>query len=65
MSSKDENENKKKLNENENENENEDENEDDDDIIKIIHSNEYDKETINQNKKNKIKKLNDHLDEII
>ena len=57
MSSKDENENKKKLNENENENENEDENEDDDDIIKIIHSNEYDKETINQNKKNnKIKK---------
>ena len=57
MSSKDENENKKKLNENENENENEDENEDDGDIIKIIHSNEYDKETINQNKKNnKIKK---------
>ena len=32
----------------------------------LIHSNEYDEETINQNKKNKIiKKLNDHLDEII
>ena len=31
----------------------------------LIHSNEYDEET-NQNKKNKIiKKLNDHLDEII
>ena len=43
MSSKDENENK-------NENEN-------DDIMKIlIHSNEYDEETINQNKKNKITK---------
>ena len=75
MSSKDENEklkqekeNKKFKEENKNkyENENENENEDDDDIIKIlIHSNEYDEET-NQNKKNKIiKKLNDHLDEII
>ena len=55
-------------NENENEDENENENEDDDDyIIKIlIHSDEYVEETINQNKKNKIiKKLNDHLDEII
>ena len=32
----------------------------------LIHSNEYDEETINQNKKNKIiKKINDHLDEII
>ena len=31
----------------------------------LIYSNEYDEET-NQNKKNKIiKKLNDHLDEII
>ena len=50
MSSKDENEKEKKLYENENENE--DENEDNDDIIKIlIHSNEYDKGTINQNKK--------------
>ena len=75
MSSKDENEKLKQEKENEklkeenknkNENENENENEDDDDIIKIlIHSNEYDEET-NQNKKNKIiKKLNDHLDEII
>ena len=78
MSSKDENkklkeekENEKLKEEKENEklkekNENENENEDDDDIIKIlIHSNEYDEET-NQNKKNKIiKKLNDHLDEII
>ena len=61
MSSKEENEKLKEENENENENENED-----DDIIKIlIYSNEYDEET-NQNKKNKIiKKLNDHLDEII
>ena len=73
MSSKDENEKLKQEKENEklkeknkNKNENENENEDDDDIIKIlIHSNEYDEET-NQNKKNKIiKKLNDHLDEII
>ena len=71
MSSKDENEKLKEEKENvklkeENENENENENEDDDNIIKIlIHSNEYDEET-NQNKKNKIiKKLNDHLDEII
>ena len=76
MSSKDENdqENEKSKKENEKlnvnqkeelkENENED---DDDDIIKIfIHSNEYDEETINQNKKNKIiQKLNDHLDEIL
>ena len=60
----------KKENENENENENEDknekENEDDDDIMKIlIRSNEYDNEK-NPNKKNKIiKKLNDHLGEII
>ena len=58
MSSKEENEKLKEENKNENENE--------DDITKIlIHSNEYDQET-NQNKKNKIiKKLNDHLDEII
>ena len=58
--------NNENENESENENENDNENEDDDDIIKIlIHSNEYDEET-NQNKKNKIiKKLNDHLDEII
>ena len=61
MSSKDEN-----QNENENENENENKNEDDDIMKILIHSNEYDEETINQNKKNKIiKKLNDHLDEII
>ena len=48
-------------------NENENEDEDDDDIMKkLIHSNDYDEETMNQNKKNKIiKKLNDHLDEII
>ena len=48
-------------------NENENEGEDDDDIMKkLIHSNDYDEETMNQNKKNKIiKKLNDHLDEII
>ena len=81
MSSKDENEKLKEENENEKlkeqkeneklkeqkENENENENEDDDDIIKIlIHSNEYDEQAINQNKRNKIiKKLNDHLDEII
>ena len=77
MSSKDkkenENENENESeneDENENENENKDENEDEnenDDIIKIlIHSNEYDEETINQNKKNKIvKKINDHLDETI
>ena len=58
MSSKKENEKLKEENENENENE-------DDDIMKIlIHSNEYDEET-NQNKKKIIKKLNDHLDEII
>ena len=32
----------------------------------LIYSNEHDEETMNQNKKNKImKKLNDHLDEII
>ena len=61
MSSKDEN-----QNENENENENENKNEDDDIMKILIHSNEYDEETINQNKKNKIiKKINDHLDEII
>ena len=80
MSSKDENEKlnlnenvNKKLKENvklkegnENQNKNENKNEDADDIIKIlIHLIEYDEET-NQNKKNKIiKKLNDHLDEII
>ena len=73
MSWKDENEkskeerNNEKLKEKENENETENENENEyDDIIKIlIHSNEFDEET-NQNKKNKIiKKLNDHLDEII
>ena len=49
MSSKD-----KKENENENENqdnEDEDENENDDIIKILIHSNEYDEETINQNKK--------------
>ena len=75
MSSKDkkENENENESeneDENENENENEDQNEDEnenDDIIKIlIHSNEYDEKTINQNKNNKIiKKIDDHLDEII
>ena len=46
MSSKDEN-----QNENENENENENKNEDDDIMKILIHSNEYDEETINQNKK--------------
>ena len=73
MSSKDENEKEneklkeEKGNEEESESENENENEDDDDIIKIlIYSNEYDEETMNQNKKNEIiKKLNDQLDEII
>ena len=77
MSSKDkkenENENENESeneDENENENENEDQNEDEnenDDIIKIlIHSNEYDEKTINQNKNNKIiKKIDDHLNEII
>ena len=30
-----------------------------------MYSNEHDEETMNQNKKNKIKKLHDHLDEII
>ena len=68
MSSKEEKENEKlkEETENKNENENENENEDDDDIMKIlIRSNEHDEET-NQNRKNKIiKKLNDHLDEII
>ena len=58
MSLKDENEKLKEEKQHENENE------DDDDIMKIlIGSNEYDKETSKQ--KNKIKKLNDHLDEII
>ena len=58
-------ENEKLKEENENENENEDE--DDDDLMKIlIHSNDYDEEAMDQNKKNKIiKKLNDHLDKII
>ena len=82
ISSKDENEklkenkNENEKNENkfeneneneENENENESEDEDDDDIMKIlIHSNDYDEEAMDQNKKNKItKKLNDHLDKII
>ena len=55
MSSKDENEkeNEKLKGENKNENENENENEDyDDDTMKVlIHSNEYDEETKNQNKK--------------
>ena len=63
MSSKDENEKlteekeseklkKEKENENENVNENENENEDDDDIMNIlIHSNEYDEETNQNNKK--------------
>ena len=32
----------------------------------LVHSNDYDEETMDQNKKNKIiKKLNDHLDKII
>ena len=77
MSSKDENEKlkeeKEKLKEKENENENENENEklkeenenENDEIIKILlYSNEYD-ETVDQNEKNIIKKLNDHLDQII
>ena len=67
MPSKDENERENEKLKQENENENEDENEDGDDIIKIlIHWKEYDEETITQNKKKKIiKKVNDHLDEII
>ena len=65
MSSKDENKKLKEVNE-KLKVEKENENEDDDDIMKtLIRSNEYDEET-NQNNKNKImKKLNDHLDEII
>ena len=65
MSLKNENEKSKEENKKLNVNENEDE--DDDDIMKIlIHSNDYDEETMDQNKKNKIiKKLNDHLDKII
>ena len=65
MSSKDKNEKLKKEDKNENKNENG--NEDDDGIIKILmYSNEYDEETMNQNKKNEIiKKLNDQSDEII
>ena len=46
MSSKDEN-----QNENENENENENKNEDDDIMKILIHSNEYDEETNQNNKK--------------
>ena len=73
MSSKEENKQLKEENEklnknkNENENKNKNEDEDDDDMMKIlIHSNDYDEETMNQNKKNKIiKKLDDHLDKII
>ena len=72
MSSKDENKKLKEENENENEkeklkeeneNENENENEDKDEIIKILMSSyeDYDDDEIN----NRIKKLNDHLDEII
>ena len=59
-----ENENVNGKNENENENENEDnESEDEDEIIKILMSSyeDYDDDEIN----NRIKKLNDHLDEII
>ena len=60
MSLKDENEKlkeEKTLNGNENENEklneNENKDEDDDDIMKIlIHSNDYDEEAMDQNKKN-------------
>ena len=65
MSSKDENKKLKEVNE-KLKVEKENENEDDDDIMKtLIRSNECDEET-NQNNKNKImKKLNDHLDEII
>ena len=65
MSSKDKNEKLKKEDKNENKNENG--NEDDDGIIKILmYSNEYDEETMNQNKKIEIiKKLNDQSDEII
>ena len=49
-----ENEKLKEDNENENENQNENEDEDDDDLMKIlIHSNDYDEEAMDQNKKNK------------
>ena len=78
MSLKDENEKlkeeSKKLSVNENENE-EDENENEklkekeneNDLMKIlIHSIDYDEETMDQSKKDKIiKQLNDHLDKII
>ena len=78
MSLKDENEKlkeeSKKLSVNENENEeNENENEklkekeNENDLMKIlIHSIDYDEETMDQSKKDKIiKQLNDHLDKII
>ena len=48
-----ENENEENENENEKLNENENKDEDDDDIMKIlIHSNDYDEEAMDQNKKN-------------
>ena len=78
MSLKDENEKlkeeSKKLSVNENENEeNENENEklkekeNENDLMKLlIHSIDYDEETMDQSKKDKIiKQLNDHLDKII
>ena len=57
----------KMTNDNDNDNDNDNETENDDDIMKkLIHSNDYDEETMDQNKKNKIiKKLNDQLDKII
>ena len=52
ISSKDKKEKLKEGNGNQNNNENENENENDDDIMKIlIHSNDYDEETMDQNKK--------------
>ena len=72
MSSKDENEKlkeekekPKEENKNENENQNENENEDDYENKDEDYYENEDDEKISQNKKNKIKELNDHLDEII
>ena len=61
------NENENEENENENEKLKEKENENENDLMKIlIHSIDYDEETMDQSKKDKIiKQLNDHLDKII
>ena len=61
------NENENEENENENEKLKEKENENENDLMKIlIHSIDYDEETMDQSKKDKIiKQLNDHLDKVI